>query len=204
MIYRLVSSGQDSILSIGQERPGEGHSEGTYCFEGFKNVLLRSSLFRVCRQTREGLAFFYEQHCIKLFVEHGGCLVAFIDWLDIMGRENAQRIRHLEIHFKTKCCKSDKIHMDRIHERLSDQATVVYIPNDVEDLWYIGRAYYLEHLQSGRAPLFKVVGISFNGSHFYNMETRDYRTGPWFRFLARKGSSMEYSMAFNPGESWFG
>ena len=92
--------------------------------------------------------------------------------------------------------------MDRIHEKLSDQATVVYIPEIAESLWRIGQRYYIRN--PTKAPLFRIDGLNPQGTICADLKYPHYKFKPDFRSLSFHDSWLEYSMVFYPGESWFG
>ena len=92
--------------------------------------------------------------------------------------------------------------MDRIHEKLSDQATLVYVPEFPESLWRIGQRYYQRN--PGRVPLFRIDGQNPEGTLFADMKFTTYDWRPNFPFLSRHDHWLEYSMVFYPGMSWFG
>ena len=57
--------------------------------------------------------------------------------------------------------------MDQTHERLSDQAIVVYIPKSAQTLWYIEQDYYPQHCDAGRdaiPPMRKNMVLSLSAA----------------------------------------
>ena len=165
--------------------------------------MVQSSLFRASKQTRaEGLALFYQHHRFVLFVEHGGCFLAILLWLQNIGDIGRRNIRYLHIRYYTRCCTPDKVFMDRIHEKLSDQATVVYIPEVPESLWRIGQRYYIRN--PAKVPLFRIDGENPEGTLFADEQVTDYRVRPNFHHFSRHDTWLDYSMVFYPGMSWFG
>ena len=95
--------------------------------------------------------------------------------------------------------------MDRIHARLSDQATVVYIPHLPSTLWRIGQRYhFINHFTNpAKVPLFRVDGVNPEPTVFADLKLH-YNRQPNFVQLARHRGWLQYSMVFLPGMSWFG
>lgn len=89
--------------------------------------------------------------------------------------------------------------MDRIHRRLSDQATVGYISEAPEKLFRIGKHYAFG--LSGHAPVFEVVS---QDPRFTSFWTDHYAQHPNWHHYAEYGHLLQYSMVFYAGEGWFG
>ncbi|KAF6228952.1 hypothetical protein HO133_007064 [Letharia lupina] len=194
-IYTLVAS-QDVLDFPGSKQPGKGHTESLQCFSRFEGLMVNSSLFRACEQTRaEGLMIFYGYHHFELAVEHGGCFLAILLWLQNIGHFGRKNIRHLNISYVTKCSSLDMRHMDQIHEKLSDQATVTYTSHDYPGLlWKIGDLY--ERRNYRRVPVFRIGGA--------DGEITTYQYTINFDDLYRGWGRLQYSLVFYPGKSWFG
>lgn len=195
MIYKLVSSSQTIFVFPKVDLPMPGHTEGVACFNSLKNVVAHSSLFRVCKQTRaEGLPLFYQHHIFELSVEHTGCFFAIYLWLLNIGDLGCGNIRDIQIRFMTKCCAVDKVWMNRIHNKVSDQATVRYISKAPKTLWTIGQDFSSSF--PPQAPVFEFDSQDPTLASFY---TDFYAQVPHWRSYARYGDSLQYSMVFYPG-----
>lgn len=179
----------DTLISEDLGQPIRGHTEGSRCYNSLQNVVIHSSLFRVCKQTRnEGLALFYHHHDIDLFVEHGGCFLAIRLWLQNIGHIGRNNIRSLQISYQGKVCTEDIQHMRCINSLLSNQATIVYVADYGEVLWGIGRVFSLRN--AAKAPTFGVCWT--NGrADFVHEAFQNYRLPPrwqsytvhaWFNF----------------------
>lgn len=117
--------------------------------------MVSSSLFRASRQTRtEGLHLFYRHHHFHICVEHGGCFLAILRWLQNIGAAARGNIRLLRIRYTAKCCPYDVCLMERVHATLSAQASVMYISKYAESLWRVAQLYHARHLQ--KVPVFFV------------------------------------------------
>ena len=102
------------------------------------------TLFQTCWQIwNEGLSHFYRKHSFEFYVEHGGFFLAIILWLIKMGSLNRNYIRQLHVEFKSMSISNRRFHTDRIHQLLTDQPTVVYVPMDVKTL--VNRVILLLH-----------------------------------------------------------
>ncbi|KAL9133154.1 MAG: hypothetical protein Q9175_005665 [Cornicularia normoerica] len=194
-IYKLVAS-PDAIVSSSSKQPGKGHTEGVHCFRKFEAVMVNSSLFRACKETRiEGLSLFYQYHHFELAVEHGGCFLAIQLWLHNIGRLALVSIRYLSISYITKPSGYyDMRDIDQIHEMLSDKATVTYSSyNYPRRLWMIGSLY--EQRNNMKVPTFRVTGADRDITTYrYRIDFSELRG--WGR--------LQYSIVFFPGKSWFG
>lgn len=86
-------------------------------------------------------------------------------------------------------------HIDQIHDKLSDKATVTYDSCDHPvSLWKIGDHY--ERRNNGRVPVFRISGAEG--------EITTYKHRLSFDNLYRGWGRLRYSMVFYPGKSWFG
>lgn len=176
MVYKLVSTSMDTLISEDLEQPIRGHTEGMRCYNSLQNVINHSSLFRVCKQTRsEGLALFYHHHQIQLSVEHSGCYLAILLWLRRIGSIGRNNIRLLQINYKAKVYIGDIQYMGWIDRLLSNQATVVYVADKGQVLWRIGHAFWLRN--AARAPLFGICGMN-GGAGPVHETFQDYRLAP--------------------------
>ena len=159
-------------------------------------MLVDSSLFRACKQTRaEGLSMFYQYHTFILSVRHVDCFMAILRWLQNIGSVGRDNIRHLIISFETKCDWMDKRLIDYVHENLTEKAEVVYIGRTAESIWAIGWDFIY-----GDAAIVPVCMVNSKalGSKWWviNFDFSDHplSTKLW----------TYYSMAFYPGQGWFG
>ena len=91
--------------------------------------------------------------------------------------------------------------MDNIHRRLSNQATVVYVPEDAESLWRLGRSV---SRNLGKAPAFRIDGLTPELTPPFRDEYTDYTVGLDWHLLEPYRFSLSYSLVFFPGQSWFG
>ena len=164
--------------------------------------MIHSSLFRTCKQTRaEGLALFYQYHVFVFFVEHSGCFLAILRWLQKIGHLGRSNIRRLSVRFLTKCCGQDKGFMDCIHEMLSEEATVAYIPEFPDTLWRIGQLYYLRN--PAKVPFFRIDGQNPDRTLYIEEQFTNYGFRPPWPYYASY-DWLEYRMVFFPRQSWFG
>ena len=159
-------------------------------------MLVDSSLFRTCKQTRaEGLSLFYQHHIFMLSALHMDCCKAILRWLQNIGSVGRDNIRHLIVRFRGKCNMMHKRLMDHINETLTEKATVVYIGKPAGLLWILGRHFI--HGDPAIAPVYMVDGKALE-PNCWNINS-DYG-----KHLYNNKRSTEYSIAFYPGQGWFG
>ena len=164
--------------------------------------MVHSSLFRACNQTRaEGLALFYQHHVFVLYVEHGGCFLAILLWLHNIGDVGRKNIRHLHIHFEAICVPQDRSSMEKVHQRLSDRATVVYFARfGVLSLWNIGLRCH--NTNAGKELLFRFeTHIERRSLQMLDVDDEDLQE---FANLSCDDPDSVCSIVFPPGQSWFG
>ena len=172
----LASTSMDTLISEDLDQPIRGHTEGIRCYKSLQNVVIHSSLFRVCKQTRsEGLVLFYHHHHIQLSVEHGGCYLAILLWLRNIGHIGRNNIRLLQIDYEARVCSRDIQHMAYLNGLLSNQATIVYVADNGQVLWGIGHVMWLRNAE--RVPLFGICGMN-GGAGFVHESFQNYRLAP--------------------------
>ena len=163
-------------------------------------MLVDSSFFRACKQTRaEGLNLFYQHHTFILSVQHANCFIAIHRWLENIGNIGRDNIRHLTIRVNTMCAWSDAWTKEnvkyRIHQKLTDHATVVYTGTMAGYLLMVGR--HLCHGNPVKAPVYMIDGKPLEPHWWksnYDFDQSLHDNQHW----------TEYSLAFYPGNGWFG
>lgn len=130
--------------------------------------ILQPGLFITCRQIRtEGLPFFYQRREFYLPLNHGQRILdlywyqaGFSRWFQAIGDVGQQNIRHLTLHNASTMRGIDSF--ERIHRKLSDEATVVYKTHTTpfaRALWQIMVRYQAKNKK--KVPSF---GYEENGS----------------------------------------
>ena len=207
IIYEIVStSWNDSEFSRGHDFPVEGHTERIECFKSLEHVAVQSSLFYTCSTIKdEGLSIFFQHHVFNLRVRDTGCFFGIILWLCRIGESCCKNIRQLRIKYLLESALPDKGFMERIHESLSEEATVTYTTSDKPAmLWKIGQQFWYE--DSAKAPVFKIDGMDEEVLQYAEHESTNYRgdNEPDWSRLEAVDRSLEYAMVFPPNKGWFG
>lgn len=162
-------------------------------------MILQPGLFLTCKQIRtEGLPFFFRRRDFYLPLDHGKHIfdfywdqAGFALWFRTIGDLGQQNIRSLTLR-NTRMIKGASF-LERIHRKLSDQATVVYEADTygngrffAQSLWNIGARFQARN--DRKVPIFCVEGDPPTSKI----------AGP---YICRSGIC---TMEFPPGNGWFG
>ncbi len=162
-------------------------------------TIIQPGLFITCRQTRiEGLPFFYKGREFYLPLSYGKPILdlswkqtGFSRWFHAISDIGQQNIRHLTLRNTGKLRAIDSI--ERIHRRLSDEATVVYeahFPSFARTLWKIGARYKAKNME--KIPSF------WRNWYSNNLNLSNFDRMPEFE------SCDVFRLGFKAGCGWFG
>jgi len=116
-------------------------SQSTSLGQANRHNTAQPALFRICRQTRqETFRLHYQERHFSIVAESLDCAMYLLDWLDAIGEEGRQSIRHLKFHFSIGYLDPSLSFMERVHSKLSDDACVEYCGYAVKML-SVGRRF---------------------------------------------------------------
>lgn len=161
-------------------------------------IILQPGLFLTCKQIRvEGLPFFYQQRKFNFSMDnqppnrhrHEIGTLGLTKWFQAIGHFGQRNIRILDF-YNGPTPKNFK-YQERVHRKLSEEATVTYMADDVEyarELWEIASKYHAKN--PDKVP---VVWTPEGISNFADLGLRPdgRRMEPWY-------------LTFEPGSNWFG